>query len=126
VATDGALDLTVLEDGEDPDLMAAEETVALDPRAAPDLTAAKRDLAPEREDSLSLAQRLLEEEILSTSLRTPRLSARLILTFLVPSLSRNAIPSRRELLQIREVPSRPVAPQRRLAENGTEYTLNQK
>ena len=104
MATDRALDLTVLEDREDPDLMAAEETVALDPRAAPDLTAAKRDLAPEREDSLSLAQRLLEEEILSTSLRTPRLSARLILTFLVPSLSRNAIPSRRELLQIREVP----------------------
>ena len=126
MATDGAPDLTVLEDGEDPDLMAAEKTDALDPTAAPDLTAAKRDLAPEREDSLSLPQRLLEEETLSTSLRIPRLSSRLILTSLAPSLSINAMTSRRELLQARVVPSRPVAPQRSVAENGTEDSIHEK
>ena len=126
MATDGAPDLTVSEDGEDQDHMDAEGIGAIDPTVAPDLTAARRDLAPEREDSLSLPQRLLEEETLSTSLRTPRLSSRLILTSLAPSLSINAMTSRRELLQARVVPSRPVAPHRSVAENGTEDSIQEK
>jgi hypothetical protein len=126
VETDGAPDLTVSEDGEDQDHMDAEGIGAIDPTVAPDLTAARRDLAPEREDSLSLALRLLEAKTLSTSLRTPRLSSRLILTSLAPSLSTNANSSRRELLQARVVPIRTVAPLRSVAEIGTESTLHEK
>ena len=58
VVPDGAPDLMVSEDGEDQGLMAAEETGVQDLTAALDLTAAKRDLAQEREDSLSLPQRM--------------------------------------------------------------------
>jgi hypothetical protein len=82
--------------------------------------------AAEEEDFPSHAPRTSAAEKISPGQRTPRSRQSFTLTSLAPSLSINAMNSRRELLQARVVPSRPVAPQRSVAENGTEDSIHEK